>query len=172
MGEDLCRRGCLPWRELDPEMTAHDRPHIFVDYHMAFDGSTVMIELASPGAVEQLHAIVQGLADGSAAVDLAGQPRTKFRSGLSMTLQVGVSEKHFRDIGPGPRFEWTCTPDEWRRMAMLLEPFLEGRHGHQYLADEASDDAIVEVSYGEDLRPWGQRDQAERELYPRPPDPS
>lgn len=39
--------------------------------------------------------------------------------------------------------------DGWSRNAGLLEPFVAGKTGHQYLTSEASDAALIEVSHGE-----------------------
>jgi len=49
------------------------------------------------------------------------------------------------------QFVWIATPDDWETYAALLEPFIEGRYGHQYFTSEVNDDLLVEVSFGERL---------------------
>ena len=57
---------------------------------------------------------------------------------------------------------WMCTDEQWLTNAALLDPFVEGRSGHQYLTSEATDDAVVTVSFNEPdvlLSGWSKRDR-------------
>ena len=54
------------------------------------------------------------------------------------------------------KFVWSCTSEEWYTMSLMLEPLLR-QEGHQYLTSEGTDDALIEVSYGEDHRQRSRR---------------
>lgn len=47
----------------------------------------------------------------------------------------------------GKGFRWCASSEGWAYEAGLLDPFVEGRSGHQYLTREGVDAALVEVSF-------------------------
>jgi hypothetical protein len=70
---------------------------------------------------------------------------------ISLVLQRAVSRPTQNLIrqAHGDRFIWVCTDEEWETNALMLDPFIAGRSGHQYLTSERRDDALVELSFGE-----------------------
>jgi hypothetical protein len=69
---------------------------------------------------------------------------------LNLRRTVEPRDKHLEVGAAEPNsFEWTCTREEWIQNAGLMEPFLEGKAGHQYMTSDVIDDALVEISFGE-----------------------
>jgi hypothetical protein len=65
---------------------------------------------------------------------------------------VRVARRHGAELSKNRRknaFLWQCDDDEWQTNAELLDPFVAGRTGHQYLTRAGVDDAVVEISFGE-----------------------
>ncbi|OLD51350.1 MAG: hypothetical protein AUI58_07935 [Chloroflexi bacterium 13_1_40CM_2_70_6] len=133
------------------------------------DRPTIFVELPDRRAVEALRALFLGLALTGQSTAVGEQPGTELKgmTGLDLVLAKAPAarsavqrildlfrftedpRKHLLRVDDSPKYRWTCTADEWRTSAELLEPFLEDRSGHQYLTDEEVDDALVEVSYHE-----------------------
>ena len=59
-----------------------------------------------------------------------------------------IPASHIEHKDPGG-FIWQCTNYEWET-AELLEPFLQGQSGHQYLTTDDAGDTILAVSFGKD----------------------
>jgi hypothetical protein len=82
---------------------------------------------------------------------LVDQPQVRIGAALAELLLARVARPPNKHLvrEEYDRFVWGCTSDEWETMSLMLEPFLE-QPGHQYLTVEDADDALIEVSYGED----------------------
>lgn len=130
-------------------------PLIVGEFAAGAFGPTILLKLLSEEAVQWLQKIFQELAEGS---------RISFSLASAAGVRIkGVAELVFEiaDVRPtpslsGPKkpvansmFRWTQDKNGWTRSAALLEPFLTGRTGHQFLTDEGIDPVIIEVSYGE-----------------------
>lgn len=115
-------------------------------------GPTILLELKSPAAARWLHDLFLQVRRGQRAVDLTSDARVRISgiTRLQIDTRAGVGPLvQLRQTGndaSGPSFLWTATSAGWSYQAGLLEPFMGGRPGHQYLTSEESDDAIVEVS--------------------------
>jgi hypothetical protein len=88
---------------------------------------------------------------GSAAtIDLAAEP------GVELTGVARLELRRVPDARPSqlsrlPRsseFVWSCTDEEWRTNAELLDPLIRGEHGPQHLTSLARDAAALEVWLG------------------------
>ncbi len=75
------------------------------------------------------------------------------RIDLRVTDRIPAQHLQHNDAGA---FVWRCTDYEWETAGLLLEPFLEGRPGHQHLTNQYSPYPDLMVSYGENL---GERPQ-------------
>ena len=146
------------------------------DFYEGSDGPTIILKLLSPAAVEWLHGVMTKLAnDPEFAIDLAAQSEAHIlgirswnlyrSSGSSDDAGVNLIGARFWKLFRGSNwpialrgpssvvadadFEWEMDEDGWITAAALLEPFLDGKPGHQYLTSAGHDAALVEVSFGE-----------------------
>lgn len=122
------------------------------DFYEGAFGPSILLILTSRDSITWLRALFNDLATGpvGTTVSLVNHPDASIGAALGDLLLTRVAhrpEKHLvRE--QYDRFVWSCASDEWTTMSLLLEPFLE-RSGHQYLTDEVADDALIEVSFGE-----------------------
>lgn len=126
------------------------------DFYAGAFGPSMLLVLTSPEAVSWFRGVFDGLAEAEPGAEfrLDSQPGVDLGvavTGLLLRRVERASARHLMHDGAG-RFTWSCTADEWREASLLLEPLLAGP-GHQYLTSETDDDAIVEVSYGEEHGP-------------------
>jgi hypothetical protein len=130
-------------------------PGIFGEYGVGAYGPTIMLKVASRGSAEWLWRVISDLAAGiRGEFDLAKEPQVRIVGIRSLMLRsIGrSSEITLRGPGapvPDADFEWELDTAGWRRTAGLLEPFVQGKTGHQYLTQEGVDAALVVVSFGE-----------------------
>ena len=133
----------------------HD-PLVDGDYYNSAYGPSILLTLRSAEATRWLRATFDNLASGAIgdAFRLDAQPVVTMRepiAELALLLVGQVPAKHLVKTREGV-FAWSCTADEWSRLSLLIEP-LEHQSGHQYLTSEMDDDALIEVSFGEDHGP-------------------
>lgn len=126
------------------------------DYYQGSHGPTIRFNALSMAGVEWMHRVFAGLSDDKEeVVDLAAMPELAIQ-GVSRLMLMLVAEQpsvvlqvrsheHSGDV----ECEWRQDSANWRRTAALLEPFLAGCTGHQYLTQEQRDAALVEFSFGE-----------------------
>ena len=72
--------------------------------------------------------------------------RLPFVESMGGCRLVFVRRRHDAGIASGPlanEFECGFTADTWDNVAGLLEPFAEGAVGHQWLADQSEDAALL-----------------------------
>jgi hypothetical protein len=115
-------------------------------------GPTILLTPRSHDGVERLRVLFALLAASNPGIVVNLVEEAGFDLGASiwsLRLQVTDSRpiKHLVR-GKDGGFTWSGTSDDWETASLLVEPLLR-QSGHQYLTDEAMDDAIVEVSYGE-----------------------
>ena len=123
-------------------------PFIIADFYQGGYGPTVLVKLMSHEAVEWLHEAVLAVASG-APLDLQNQPRVSLTNISAFHLRRVNSDSVAQLVVSENGVDFACTREKWIELAGLLEPFLEGRKGHQYLNSSGTDDAVIEVSYGE-----------------------
>ena len=127
------------------------------DYYVGSSGPHIILFLHSPRAVEWLDSLFRSAAEGSAPFDLAQDPRAQITGLSGLRLRT-------RDQGPSivvqrvqqerlPTVEWSATRDGWLMCSALIEPFLEGKRGHQYFDYEGTHEAVIEVSFEEKQGP-------------------
>jgi hypothetical protein len=129
-------------------------PLVEGDYYEGAFGPSILLILTSSAAVEWLRSIFDRMAQDTVGtvVSLLDQPRVAIGAALTGLRFVVVAREPERHLvrGQDDAFTWSCTADEWHTASLMLEPFTGGQVGHQYLTSEQEDDAIIEVSYGED----------------------
>lgn len=129
------------------------RPLLEGDFYDSAYGPSILLVLTSQEAVAWLRSIFEGIAGASAGsvIRLDTQPRVEIGAALTALELRRVEEAPTRHLvqAPNGTFTWSCTADEWETASVMLETLLE-QPGHQYLTSETDDDAIIEVSYGED----------------------
>jgi hypothetical protein len=120
------------------------------DEHGAY-GPTIFMRLHSEGAVNWLKSVLLDVAHHRRGVDLVAAQGVSLQGVEYFELSAAdrPQRKRLSRVGEQPRFIWVRTPEEWRALALMLDPFLEGSSGHQYLSEEGIDDALVEVSFDE-----------------------
>ncbi len=114
-------------------------------------GPTIVMQLTSESAAVWLRDLFLEIAEGRPPMQLAAQPGVLLRDvgGVELSLETAHIGHELAKIAEGPGFAWRCSSERWRWNAGLLEPFVAGQAGHQYLTSEQTDDALVEVSFGE-----------------------
>jgi hypothetical protein len=124
-------------------------------------GPTIVLKASSVRSAQWLHEVFMDLARGAkAVVDLSAEPEVMLSAVKSFRLQCvdeqpSAALRQISSAADGSDFEWFQDASHWHLAAGFLEPFVSGNTGHQYLTNEAKDDALVEVSFGES------------EVYPR-----
>jgi hypothetical protein len=126
------------------------------EYYQGSYGPTIILNASSLAAVGWIHRLFADLAsDRAEIVDLMAMSEVMIR-GTRRLLLIQVSEQpevalrlRSDEAFDGVEFEWRQDAENWRRTAALLEPFLAGDTGHQYLTQENKDEALVELSFGE-----------------------
>jgi catechol 2,3-dioxygenase-like lactoylglutathione lyase family enzyme len=108
-------------------------------------------------AVGWLSRLFTGLAEGEGGEStlLDAQPEVELEDVDLFELRVSDFHPAMAVTAEGEgRFVWVCNRDDWATVSSLLEPFLVGRSGHQYLHHSygATDEADVVLTFGEDLR--------------------
>lgn len=129
------------------------------EYYRGAYGPTIILNASSLAAVGWIHRIFAGLAsDRAEIIDLMAMPEVMIRS-MRRFLLVQATEQpeialrlRSNEVLDGVEFEWRQNAENWRRTAALLEPFLAGDTGHQYLTQRSRDAALVEFSFGESAR--------------------
>lgn len=134
-------------------MLAGESPLVEGDYYDGAFGATILLVLNTRIAVSWLRNVFDDLARApiGSTFSLLDQPRVNVGAALQGLAMVRVDRPPTRHLvrEPDGSFTWSCTADEWETASLMLEPLLS-QAGHQYLTSEGIDDAIVEVSYGED----------------------
>ncbi len=123
------------------------------DYYDGAFGPSILLVLTSRESISWLRAVFEGVAVApvGTVISLVDQPQARIGAALAQLLLARVDRrpnKHLVFNAHGS-FVWSCTADEWQTMSLMIEALLQ-QSGHQYLTTEGKDDALVEVSYGED----------------------
>jgi len=124
-----------------------------IDLYDGAYGPSILLVLTAKDSIAWLRMVFESVSAASVGTllnltDLPQVHATGALSGLVLSKAVREPRSHLVREAAG-RFIWSCTSDEWRTMSLMLEPLM-ARRGHQYLTSEGVDDALVEVSYGED----------------------
>jgi hypothetical protein len=114
-------------------------------------GPTLRLELHGRDAVAWLRDRFLLMRNTVTPEILTDRPEVSIRDQVTLELVLAGAkqEKRLVRVHEEKRLRWMCTADEWLTNALLLDPFLRGRSGHQYLTNEGIDDVLVEVSFGE-----------------------
>jgi hypothetical protein len=126
-----------------------DQPLIAGGLHAGADGPAMLLHCSSIEGVRLLRSTFLAVAAGKDPGDIVAPASVRLDGVMSLRLRrtLDPPTKRLR-IDDGDVL-WTTTATEWVSMATLLEGFLDGHSGHQYLTNEGSNDADVEVSFGE-----------------------
>jgi hypothetical protein len=119
-------------------------------------GPTVRLVLKSVAAAEQLRELFISARHAPEPILVTRQPGVRIDGveELRLIQESGVGpHAHLRRTGQserGQRLDWLASPAGWSILAGLVDPFVRGQSGHQYLTSEAHDDVLIEVSFGEE----------------------
>lgn len=138
-----------------PDAPFQTAPLLEADFYDGAFGPSILLVLTTQESVAWLREVFEDLADApiDAVVNLIGLPQVQAGAalaGLVLRRVVSPPDKHLALAARGA-FSWSCAADEWKTMSLMLEPFPQ-QQGHQYLTAEGTDDAVIEVSYGEHHR--------------------
>ena len=128
-------------------------PLVEGDFYEGAFGPSILLVLRTKEAVLWLRSVFEDLAgvDVGHVFRLEDQAQVEIGAAVTEFLMRRVErtpERHLVRSRQGG-FTWSCTAKEWRAASLLLEPLLS-QSGHQYLTSETDDDAIIEVSRGEE----------------------
>lgn len=117
-------------------------------------GPTIHLVLNSSKSVDWLHELFMNLVQGESGIDLVAMPEVSIEhvGTLKMdqvAMQPEIALVNLSTGNQGADFQWSQDAEHWRTTAMLLEPFLAGGKGHQYLTHEGRDAALIEVAFQE-----------------------
>jgi hypothetical protein len=123
------------------------------DYYQGAFGPSIILVLSSPQAARWLQGIFRSTTALSSPLSLSTDPHVRLNNvdDLSLVHRTSGSEVELRRepsrdlVG----FVLSATEQGWQYLADLMEPLAEGQTGHQYLTREGVDDALIEVSLGE-----------------------
>jgi hypothetical protein len=118
-------------------------------------GPTILLKLLSERSVDWLRCVFRRLADEShATLDLATASEVRIE-GVRSLLLMHTNESGDAELRRAPSarterdFVWEADSAGWLDAAGLMDPFLAGSTGHQYLTREGIDAALIEISFGE-----------------------
>jgi hypothetical protein len=104
----------------------------------AYSPMTLLLHCSSIEGVRWLRFAILTIATGVDPGDLAQSPVVAVEGASSLRLvRVLESPRNHIRIHDGAGLDWTASANEWVTITDLLDPFLEGTTGHQYLATEA-----------------------------------
>lgn len=117
-------------------------------------GPTILLQLQSLDAVQRLARAFRDTAQGSRSLEIAGEAGVRLDEipRLELGLDDGIAGTRVTRNKDRPGFHWRGSPEGWRTRAQMLEPFLDGLAGHQYVEAVGPHDVLVEISYGESHR--------------------
>ncbi|MBN1917559.1 MAG: hypothetical protein JW889_06585 [Verrucomicrobia bacterium] len=125
-----------------------------LDFYDGAYGPTVRIDIISHALLSQLKDVLQDLASGLAQeFEFHGLEGIASSSIKELVAEVVPSEprvklKVLSRKHEDPVFRWSNTREGWQTCADLVEKLAEdNRPGHQYLTNEHTDDALVEVCF-------------------------
>ena len=141
--------------EMD-KSSIENKKAILLDYYEGAYGPTIRIDVQSHMALTIIKDLFLQLAESKKTmIDLVQIDSVK-AIGLNALLLKGVPDNQEPDkklvlsshTVTGNFFEWTMSLRNWKRAAGLIDGLLEyNRPGHQYLTEEAIDDALVELAF-------------------------
>lgn len=128
----------------------HDEVLLLGELGVGADGTTLLLSMASPSAAQWLQSKFRALSEGAGPVILTDNPGVRIRGLGSLELRGSDDRKYFARsfFLTGDSAIWVCGSERWTALAELLDPFVLGKTGHQYVTD-APDDATIIVSFGE-----------------------
>jgi hypothetical protein len=115
-------------------------------------GPTILLRLASTQGATYLHSLFARLASSpiGTCVSTEDEPDVALSASIwRLCLEVIAEPRTKRLSRTDGGFTWVGTSEDWWTTALLVEPLAQ-LSGHQYLTSEGVDDAIIEVSQGED----------------------
>lgn len=124
------------------------------DYYQGAFGPTLLIRALYKRSVRWLHDILSQLAETGGDVDLIALPEVSIQGVRTLKLELvdeqpEVALRLQSSAARGVDFLWRQDVKGWRAAASLIEPFLSGQTGHQYLTQEGRDEVLIEISFGE-----------------------
>lgn len=128
-------------------------PLLVGDLYDGAYGPTIILIASSAAACAWLQDVLRGLARGGPSRTLTAEPEVRFTNVkmIEMVCRLDGPRVTLRH-GDGTderAFVWSATADGWLYLADLIQSFVDGGAGHQYLTDDKDDVALIELSSGE-----------------------
>jgi hypothetical protein len=146
----MVRLGCMAYLRAGSEMSPSE--HGIVTGAWGVDAAgrdTLTFFLHDSEGIQVLRDIFRRVAATDLPIELTDIPQVDIpRTRVLIARLTKHPDKHVRRR-KGNVVEWNGTVDDWSTNADLLEPFLAGRRGHQFLSDDRWDDVVVIASFGE-----------------------
>ena len=130
-------------------MENQSEPKISGEIGQGAYGRTLRLKVPSSQAAQWLRSIFRDMAT-TPTLLLSAQPGIQISDleSLELTRADRRPARHVRE-DPKGHFIWSGTSEEWETAAQLMNPFVEGEHGHQYMTNEIGGSLEIEISFGE-----------------------
>lgn len=125
-------------------------------YYIGAHGPTVLLKVYDYDYLLNLRRLFKDLSHGIIEeVRLQDVMAIELDGLKGITLKVATSESRktlaiLKDSDGTSYFEWIRSQDGWHECACLVDGIIESNEpGHQYLTQEGTDNALIELSYKE-----------------------
>lgn len=128
----------------------------YLDYYQGAYGPTIRLGTESLETLMELKSLLEELRRGQRAsltlTDLPGLTVTNLDSLVLRVVEKQPTCVIRRVEGDTTAFLWENTADWWSDEIARIDAMIESGNqpGHQYLSNEAGDDALIELSFRED----------------------
>jgi hypothetical protein len=133
---------------------------ILLDYYQGAYGPTLRIDILSVDSLHKVKNLLVHLAKSVNHEINMVEAENVVAMGVSRFILQSVSDDkevekkltHVEQSNNGHIFYWKMSSDSWERVVCLVQRLLDtNRPGHQYLTEEGIDDALIEITFMEEI---------------------
>ena len=121
-------------------------------YYLGANGPSILLFISSVESAQWLRELLRSQSEGS-HLNLFANPEVSIEGIAGLELETRTegpeAELKKKTVSNGIFFTLSCRPTGWEELALLIEPFCNGKTGHQYFPDGVGNDAVIEFSFGE-----------------------
>ena len=130
-------------------MTAK-KSKIVGDYREGSFGRMLRFRVLDRDGVTLLRNVFMSMRDSKEPMELRELPAIRLNDiRVELNVTNNPRESQVVWLAKTRMVRWVATSEEWLTNALLLDPFMQGRRGHQFLSPGARGDVQLEVSFGE-----------------------